>query len=147
MKIPEIRKVSWFAVVLFFILIDQFTKWLAVHWNWSIFLNHQFAFSLPVPGVVMAIIYILVLVGIAIYIIWTWHRFSRMQKLAWAFVCAGGLSNIGERIVLSHVRDFIPIANGMLNVADLFIIFGLILLLVSQRYSDHSTTTDRSENF
>lgn len=133
----------WFGLTIFLVLIDQITKWLASYWRWPIFFNDQFAFSLPVPGVLMAIIYLLVVIGISIYLFRTWYRFTNIQKLAWTFVCAGGLSNIAERIVLSYVRDFIPIANGMLNGADLLIIVGLILLLVSQRYS----TQPEPDNF
>lgn len=132
----------WFATTAILILIDQFTKWFAAYWGWSIFLNSQFAFSLPLPSAIMFLIYLLVLVGISVYIFRTWQRLSNLQKLAWSFVYAGGLSNIAERIMLSHVRDFIPLANGMLNVADLFIIFGLILLLASQR---HSSTAHQDE--
>lgn len=125
----------WFVCTITLILIDQLSKVAAGHLGWSIFLNDQFAFSLPVPVVVMFAIYIAVLIGISIYVYKTWIRFDDLQKTAWVFVYAGGLSNVFERIALGHVRDFIPIANGMLNLADFFIIIGLILLLVSQRKS------------
>jgi lipoprotein signal peptidase len=136
----------WLPLVILFIGIDQATKWLAIHFGWSIFFNSQFAFSLPVPQVVMYLIYVVVLVGMTVYVYRTWHRFSNIQILAWAFVYAGGLSNIGERIALGYVRDFISISSGTLNVADFFIIIGLVLLLVSSRYTkmnedsgEHST--------
>lgn len=128
----------WFAAVILFIGIDQLSKWVATHLSWSIFFNDQFAFSLPVPTPLMYVIYFVVLVGMSVYVHRTWLRFSEVQKLAWAFVYAGGLSNIGERIFLGHVRDFIPIATGTLNVADFFILIGLILLLVSNRASQNS---------
>lgn len=133
LKISNLMR--WYATIILLIIIDQITKLAASHLGWSIFLNDKFAFSLPVPTIVMYLIYIVVLVGISFYVSRTWLRFSNMQKLAWCFVYAGGLSNIGERIMIGHVRDFIPIANGILNVADLYILFGLILLLISQRYS------------
>lgn len=134
----------WYGTIILLILIDQLSKWAVSHLGWSIFLNDKFAFSLPVPIALMFVIYLLVLIGVSIYVFQTWYRFSKMQKLAWCFVYAGGLSNIGERIVLSHVRDFIPIANGILNIADLYILFGLILLLVSQRYSRQENTVENS---
>ena len=129
------RQKFWLSAVIIFIGIDQLTKLAASHLGWSIFLNDKFAFSLPVPIFFMYAIYVVVLLGMSFYVYRTWHRFENIQKLAWAFVYAGGLSNIGERIVLGHVRDFIPISSGMLNVADIFIIIGLVLLLVSNRYS------------
>lgn len=127
----------WVALVLLFIIIDQLTKLAAVRFSWSIFYNNNFAFSLPVPLVLMYLIYFFILASIAIYIYRTWKRFSNQQKFAWCLVCSGGLSNIGERIVLGSVRDFIPIINGMWNIADFFILIGLVLLLVSQRYGVH----------
>lgn len=124
----------WFAIVsAALIIIDQLSKLMATQLGWPIFLNDQFAFSLPLPQAVMYGIYFVVLIGMSYYVWQTWERFSRMQKYAWAFVYAGGLSNIGERIATGHVKDFIPIANGMLNVADFFILIGLVLLLVSGR--------------
>lgn len=130
----------WIFLTIDLIIIDQVTKFLATKWGWSIFLNDQFAFSLPLPQVVMYTIYVVVIVGIGFYLNNTWARLNRIQHLAWTFVLAGGLSNIFERIVLGHVRDFIPIANGMLNVADFFILIGLLLLLASGRYQENHPT-------
>lgn len=125
----------WFALTFALIIIDQLSKFEATHLGWSIFLNNQFAFSLPLPPVLMYLIYVLVLVGISVYVYNTWQRFNQTQKYAWVFVYAGGLSNIFERIVTGHVKDFIPIANGILNLADFFVIFGLVLLLISNRFT------------
>jgi signal peptidase II len=102
--------------------------------GWPIFLNSQFAFSLPLHVAVMYLIYALIIFGIGVYLNRTWNRLSKMQHYAWSFVVAGGLSNIVERLVLGHVRDFIPIANGTLNVADFFILIGLFMLLASSRH-------------
>lgn len=138
----NISKVNvWAALVVFLILIDQLTKLFAVQSGWSVFLNDQFAFSLPVPSAVMFAIYAVVLVGMSVYVYRTWQRFSDLQKYAWAFVYAGGLSNIAERLVLGHVRDFIPITSGTLNVADFFILAGLVLLLISNRHTRQSPLT------
>ncbi len=139
----------WFSLTAILILIDQLTKLLASNWGWSIFFNDNFAFSLPIPVMLMFAIYIGVLISISIYVYKTWQRFDTMQRVAWCLVFAGGLSNIAERIILGHVRDFIYLANGILNVADLFILTGLMLLLISQRYS-HRTgkiQQDTFENF
>jgi lipoprotein signal peptidase len=122
-------------LTLILIVIDQLTKGLAAQMGWSIFLNDKFAFSLPLPEIVMYSIYALVLAGMTWHLYSAWHRFSKLHRVAWAFVFAGGLSNIGERIVLGYVRDFIPIANGILNIADFYILIGLTLLLISNRYS------------
>jgi lipoprotein signal peptidase len=124
---------TWFGLVAILILIDQLTKLAASSLGWSIFLNDKFAFSLPIPVVMMYGIYAVVLFGMSWFVYNTWSRFTPIQKYAWAFVYSGGLSNIGERLALGFVRDFIPIASGTLNGADFFIFFGLLLLLAGNR--------------
>lgn len=131
------RQQFWIVLIIIFILIDQLTKFLAQSFGWLIFLNDQFAFSLPLATWLMYTINVAVIIGIGLYLHKTWQRQNRIQHYAWTLVLAGGLSNLLERLVLGHVRDFIPIANGMLNVADFFIILGLILLLVSSRYQEN----------
>lgn len=123
----------YFLLLGSLILIDQLSKLAVSKLGWSIFFNDQFAFSLPVPQVVMYLIYFLVLVGISVYVRKTWKNFSSQQRMAWTFVFAGGLSNVVERIFLGFVRDFIPIAGGVLNFADFYILLGLVLLLASTR--------------
>ncbi|MDP4001391.1 MAG: signal peptidase II [bacterium] len=47
------------------------------------------------------------------------------------FVFAGAVSNLGDRLVLGYVRDFVDLGLGFtFNLADIFIVIGLILILV-----------------
>lgn len=119
----------WFAILLALIAIDQLSKWLARVLQINVFRNYNFAFSLPIPGWVMFPIYIVVLILVVRYIWKTWATSAPRVRFAWLLILAGGLSNIIERIILGYVRDFIPIANGTLNVADLMIILGALLIL------------------
>ncbi len=107
------------------ILIDQFSKIFPK----TIFLNNNFAFSLPVPVVLMYLIYALVLFFMGRHIWKNFKTFSLKELTAWNLIFAGALSNIGERIVLGYVRDWIYIYNGIFNLADGYIIVGIILLL------------------
>ncbi len=108
------------------IFIDQLTKNLAE----NKFLNFQFAFSLPVGAGVMFFLYALILVLILNYCLKHYSQFTKIEWLAWLAIFAGALSNIIERIVLGYVRDWIYILNGVLNLADFYIIAGVIILLV-----------------
>ena len=62
------------------------------------------------------------------------------HKLAWALVLAGGASNIIERIIMGSVRDFIYIhwrnLTGIYNLADFYIIVGVLVLLVAPRFEE-----------
>jgi lipoprotein signal peptidase len=131
-----------FLFVLF-IVVDQFSKHLAD----KIFKNSSFAFSLPVPTPLIYVIYILVVAGIIYYVLKNYRNFSTKSCVAWTLIFAGAASNIGERIFLGFVRDFIYITfykwTGVYNLADGYIIAGIILLLLgSTKVIDKNQTND-----
>ncbi len=106
---------------------------LAKHFAPGIFHNQAFAFSLPLPVWLMYGIYATVL-AVIIYYAWNNYRqFTLAASLAWALIFAGAFSNVVERLVLGYVRDFIYISffrwTGVYNLADFFIILGVIILL------------------
>jgi len=124
----------WFAITLLFIFIDQASKWYASNNVPAIFLNDRFAFSIPLPVFLMYGLYLAVFLFVGNYLYKARQSLTSFEKYGWCLILAGGLSNLGERLVLGHVRDFIPILNGILNFADFFIIFGLVMVLLSQRH-------------
>ncbi len=117
---------------VFLIVLDQLAKHFAEH----IFFNDRFAFSLPVPEPLMYIIYFLVTAGIIYYIAGHYKNFPPSSAAAWVLILAGALSNIGERILLGRVRDFIYISfyrwTGVYNLADGYIIVGITILLMAR---------------
>ena len=122
----------WSTVFVSLIVIDQLSKWLAQIFKFTIFKNYNFAFSLPIPAWIMFAIYIVVIILVIRYVWQTWQRSVMRIRFAWLLILAGGLSNIFERIILGYVRDFIPLASGMLNVADFMIIIGALLILTKR---------------
>lgn len=123
----------WFNVFLFVFLVtvDQASKYTAK----SPFLNTVFAFSLPLSKIAIYAIYIIVLAIIANYIIRKYKIFLWSEKVAWVFILSGSLSNIAERVWLGYVRDWIYIFNGVLNLADFFIIFGILILFFAVKFN------------
>lgn len=117
-----------YGVFLFGILValDQITKDLIA----KPFLNNNFAFSLPIPIPLIYIIYFFVITAIGYYIFHHYKSFSLLSFLAWVFILSGAFSNIAERIVQGAVRDWIYIYNGIFNLADFYIILGIIILLL-----------------
>ena len=121
----------WRSVFLFLVLIgfDQLAKHLARRE----FYNYGFAFSLPLPQVLIFPIYIVV-VAAMIYYVAKYHRqFSTPTAVAWTLIFAGATSNIFERIFLGFVRDFIFITvrglTGVYNLADFYILLGIAILI------------------
>ena len=125
-------KKNWLFAFLFALLvaIDQLSKASAR----NIFINKQFAFSLPLPVFLMYAIYFAVLTGLVYYAAKHYRDFSAAERWAFVLIFAGALSNVVERIALGYVRDFIYIIFyhwvGVYNLADGYIIAGIILLLL-----------------
>ncbi len=106
---------------------------LSKHLAHNVFRNYLFAFSLPVPEKLIYLIYVLVLAGMVYYLTKNYHKLSFVEKFAWLIIFTGAFLNIGERIILGYVRDFIYITfshwTGIYNVADFYIIIGIIVLI------------------
>ena len=117
------------GVFLLLILIDQLAKRQAA----NIFYNANFAFSVPLPVWLMYVIYFTVLVSIVLYLRKNFHQLNLASWLAWLLIVAGAVANVGERIILGYVRDFIYVhvlnLTGIYNLADFYIIIGIILLV------------------
>jgi lipoprotein signal peptidase len=123
---------KWFNVFLFVFLIalDQVTKYFAR----PVFYNDQFAFSLPVPIWLMYGLYLFFISTMLTFVYRHFKQFTTWQILGWLLIFAGAFSNIGERIYLGYVRDWIYILNGVFNLADGYIICGIIILLFSKSF-------------
>ena len=121
------KVLGWSLVFLFLIAIDQTVKLLVAR----PFLNYRFAFGLPVPEWLMFLIYAVILLLIIRYCARNFAKFSHWQTFAWLLIFSGAISNVGERIVLGYVRDFIYIWTGVFNLADGYIITGIIMLLLN----------------
>lgn len=127
--------IFWIGVGVLLILIDQVLKYLAAHYfGWPIFLNDQFAFSLPVPKFAMYSLYAVIELAIIYYVIDTFSRQNTRERIAWTLVLAGSISNIAERLVYGAVRDYIPLLGGILNAADFYILVGVAILLFGNFY-------------
>lgn len=123
----------WFGILAGLIVVDQIAKYWAQKYLTTIFLNNQFAFSLPVPVPMMYVIYTLVLAGVIYYLHRNRLQLNSVERFSWSLILAGGLSNIGERLLLGHVRDFIPLLTGVFNFADIYIVFGVVLLFAAHQ--------------
>jgi signal peptidase II len=120
----------YFGIVAGGIVLDQAVKLFVA----NPFRNYNFAFSLLLPQAVMYGIYACVLILVIIYLTKRFWQLWPLQRLAWSLILAGALSNVGERVVLGYVRDFIPLFGGILNMADLLILGGVALLLYKELF-------------
>jgi len=126
----------------FFLLLDQFLKyqstnsWTAKHlmynyFGWQPFLNKGVAFGLSLPN-----IFTIVLTAIIIFcilLILKKEYKNNIKFLSWILILTGALSNFFDRIYHGYVIDYFVFVTGIINVADVLIVAGL-LLYISQSF-------------
>jgi signal peptidase II len=130
-------------ISLFVLLADQCTKLIALkYFEKSVpvigdFLkmeqsfNPGIAFGIPVNPrliLILSVIIVLFLIRIAA----TEFKFDELKtQIGFAFILSGALGNILDRLIRAEVIDFINFSFWpSFNLADLFIVVGVILLLV-----------------
>lgn len=131
----------WLAAVCL-VFVDQFLKIFARNhpeaifylWEpwlgWEYFSNTGIAFSLPFPYWLT-----LALTPCILILIWRFrHRISSTgMDLGLKLLFSGAISNYFDRILFQETTDYLRIATGVLNLADLLIIFGLFLLVFQHK--------------
>lgn len=121
------------------ILSDQLIKNAILRYNVNVIvnqnlqiipsLNKQAAGSIPIP---QSIIIIASLAVIALLIRWLVNpRQPVRPRLALSLIIAGGLSNLIDRIFYGATIDFFAIYALQINLADIYIAFGGIIILIA----------------
>lgn len=118
----------WLSILLVLILFTQGARAVILFYDFPVFYNEQFAFSLNLPVPLMALFYIGALYFITRYLWQNWVALLGVVKFGFVLILAGGLANLFERVVYGRVADYIYIANGVLNIADFFILLGVGLI-------------------
>lgn len=124
----------------FLFALDQFLKYLAYNnkdftfyilkpwFGWEYFPNPGIAFGLPVPQKIIFFLTPLILLGLAMW----WRTNKHKTKNFYLGVClvyAGALSNLIDRIVFSVTIDYLRVFTSVMNIADIIIVIGAVLLL------------------
>lgn len=137
----------WILITVGVVILDQFTKWLAVEYlipigTVPIIKDALHLTYVENPGAAFGMmqnsrwIFLLVstvaIIAIIIYLI----KFAPKNKLALlslAFILGGGIGNMIDRVALGYVVDFIDfrlINFAVFNVADSFVCVGAALLII-----------------
>lgn len=104
-----------------------FTAYLVPHWiGWEYFANPGVAFGVPVPnGVIVVITPIIVF-----FLLLSFLRSSRLrQQWALILIIGGATSNFIDRVLFGVTIDYIRLFTAVINIADLMIVGGGLLLL------------------
>ena len=149
------RAIFVLVLISIFIFLDQFTKYIAYSKlygrgqlsfffdtfrlvyaeNTGAFLSFGSNFPYPWNFILFILVPIIFLIGILWYVIFT-EKAPPIERIALILIAGGGISNLIDRILRNHyVVDFMnfgigPVRTGILNVADMFITGGFIVLLI-----------------
>ena len=137
---------------IIFLIIDQITKILVVNslvpgenieiikniFNIIYTNNTGAAFSILLGKRIFLIVVAVLIIGVLLYYIKRNKIEQNIHIIALSFVIGGSLGNLIDRIVRGYVIDFISIKIGnynfpIFNVADILIVIGVFLLLLSSR--------------
>src|SRR3989338_6186019 len=143
---PRLLLFSLCGVLL--LIIDQWQKYLARAYpnsayylikpwlGWEYFGNPGIAFSIPIPNAVIVVATPLIILCLVILLV-------NKQKIP-IFSCglililAGAVSNFIDRVVFGITIDYLRFITGVLNLADVAIVTGAVLLILSAQRSKHS---------
>ncbi len=125
------------------IFADQLCKWFARtslatpyyfgshYFGLEYFENAGIAFSLPLPNSIVIGLTPLILL---LFVIW----FGYMEKTVYAcfgasLFIAGAVSNYVDRVLFGYTIDYIRILTGVINLADIAVVIGILLLMKKSR--------------
>lgn len=133
-------EITIIIIIITIILIDQISKLIVQNiGNIDIEQNTHGAYGISSNSTIMYIVTNLVIIVIVTRFMLSQNQFiDKKLKIFLSFIIAGGISNIIDRIFRGYVLEWIKISNlnwlPILNIADIFILIGWILVIGNFAY-------------
>jgi len=131
---------------------SEFVYYLWKPWiGWEYFGNSGVAFSLPLPNLLAVIFTPVILLGLIVWMVklsaFSFQLAGKTEEqtticklkavscklLAISLIIAGAISNYVDRVLFAVTIDYIRIFTGVFNLADVMILGGVIMLIVSNK--------------
>lgn len=107
---------------------QSYIKYIVDPWiGWSYFKNPGIAFGIPIPQIIVIPITVAILAGAFWYLLWKEKNNSSIFGVI--LVISGAVSNLADRVLYSATIDYARIITSMINLADIIIISGALLVL------------------
>lgn len=141
----KIRQLIIFNGGFFLFCLDQIIKYLSLHiftsnrlafnlLGWSPFINHGIAFSLPLPNTITLIFTIPVVLVVFWLLIKSFFNSTRTNIfIGLTLIFWGSISNLLDRIIYQATIDYFLIGTGIINIADILIVTGFLLLFIQKK--------------
>lgn len=133
MAFKVVKYLYYFSMILFFIAIDQMVK-AYISISGFYVKNTEFIFNkfldLSYSNSLFLFVILNIFLSFVFFILVSYLKISEQYKF-WivVFVMSGMVSNIIDRIIKTHVVDYIKIFNKVFNIADIFIFIGTFILI------------------
>ncbi len=136
----------------FFLLLDigfkhiaythrEFAAYIIKPWlGWEYFGNRGVAFNIPLPGSLVLVLTPIVVIGI-LTMYYKKRGRSFLFSVGTFLLVFGALSNFIDRISLGVTIDYIRIVTSVINIADMMIVVGALLLFTSTSINASSAST------
>jgi signal peptidase II len=131
LSIPE--RAGWLiglATIVWAVVVDQTTKLWAGAETSGVQVLHNSRYALGVIGGSVPALVLGTIVVLAVFMLVVVPLAFRLGIPAWipGLVLGGALSNMIDRMRFGGVRDFITTRWAIINVADLFVVAGVLIL-------------------
>lgn len=121
------------------VIVDQwckerlgFLETAPVDFGWGRLIWHAnpgISFGIELPGTIAVMLIVIFL----LFLIWLWftgQRLSLLSRIGLTMSISGGTSNLIDRLLFGHVRDFVAIPFlPIFNLADILVVAGVLLIL------------------
>jgi len=137
--------INLFILNLLLLGIDQYLKFFA-HNNqsysyyllkpyigWEYLANPGIAFSLPIPNTLIIFITPLIILTLIFFLKNKYHKNNIVFSLGLTLIISGAISNFIDRVLFEITIDYIRIYTSVINLADIMIISGTLLLIFYQK--------------
>lgn len=109
--------------------------------------NTGAAFSIFSNNTILVIIISVIVIGFLLFYIYKNKGNNKLENVSYAFILGGAISNLIDRLVYGYVIDFLDFEilsydAPIFNLADTFIVIGVILFLINtlrSRYDGNSS--------
>ena len=112
-------------VIGLIVAIDALTKWLVRKKNLSFVENSGLPFGINTPGFFSLGVVVL---GLILFLFLYQRHYGERKTFAWSLIVGGALANLLDRLSDGVATDFIGLGPGTLNLADVSIFLGIVLL-------------------
>ncbi len=140
MALHKKKMVTLYAIIIFFVILDRFFKFLAINGYFknaiNIFgdffkldftANYNIAFSLPFNGIFLNITIIFIILGLICNLIYVINKKRPLEAIFLISIILGATSNFADRLNYGYVIDYLDLSYfTVFNIADAMIILGII---------------------